>query len=291
MQGLLKTLTGALLALAMGLVPGAASAQISDDWKFGAQIYAVFPSIDGTANFPASGSDPAVSVDTSKVLDGLKFAFLDVIRGEEGPLGRLHGPGLPGRRRQPVGLPRSRHWRHPPACHRERPGEPRPQGHVLDDRRRVRARVPPGSHDGRLRRRAHGRRQLRTSTGASTATSAESPPPAAPATGEPMPRTGTRSSASRAGGISTTASAGSCRITWTWARASPTSPGRRWRAWATRGSRPTSSSPGATSRTSRAMARCSRTSVSAGRWSRSRSVGSSPASPGQALSINQQKET
>ncbi len=87
MHEMRKFLAGVMLPVAMALAPCAASAQKSDDWKYEAQIYGVIPTIDGTANFPASGSVPGVSVDASKVLDALKMAFLGSFEAKKGSWG------------------------------------------------------------------------------------------------------------------------------------------------------------------------------------------------------------
>lgn len=75
----------ALVAAALAL-PGAASAQWSDQWQFGATLYGYLPTISGQSNFPA-GSTPGVSVDVDRILDDLKFVFMGSFQARKGRWG------------------------------------------------------------------------------------------------------------------------------------------------------------------------------------------------------------
>ena len=80
-----------------------------------------------------------------------------VVRGEEGPLGRLHRPDLHGCRIEQVRHARPLDRRHRDPRHGQRQRQLRPQGLDLDDRGRVRGGVAARYDDGRVRRRAHDR--------------------------------------------------------------------------------------------------------------------------------------
>lgn len=81
-----KTARSILLAAALAL-PAAASAQLSDAWQFGAQIYGYFPSIDGRTNFPSDTGGSNVSVDASKLVEDLKFVFMGSLEAKKGRWG------------------------------------------------------------------------------------------------------------------------------------------------------------------------------------------------------------
>ncbi len=85
----LKALAGAILVAAAALEPGAVSAQASDPWQFGAQIYVFLPSIDGESNFPGSGSDPDASVDVSQIIEDLQFVFMGSLDASKGRWGAM----------------------------------------------------------------------------------------------------------------------------------------------------------------------------------------------------------
>ncbi len=76
----------ALMAVAT-LAPAPAEAQISDRWQFGAQLYAYLPTLNGTANFPANGDSPSVSVDADTLLDNLNFVFFGGLEAKKGHWG------------------------------------------------------------------------------------------------------------------------------------------------------------------------------------------------------------
>ena len=85
----LKALAGAIGLVAAALLPVAASAQTSDPWQFGAQIYLFIPSIDGKSGFPSSGTDPGVSVDVGQIIDTLQFVFMGSLEARKGRWGAL----------------------------------------------------------------------------------------------------------------------------------------------------------------------------------------------------------
>jgi hypothetical protein len=63
------------------------SAQTSDAWQFGAQLYGFFPSLDARTNFPASSGGVPVEVDASKLLSDLKFVFMGSFEARKGRWG------------------------------------------------------------------------------------------------------------------------------------------------------------------------------------------------------------
>ena len=65
-----------LSCLAALLASQASWAQDSDDWRFQAVVYVYLPSIDGETSFPSSGGGSGASVDASKIVDNLNFAFM-----------------------------------------------------------------------------------------------------------------------------------------------------------------------------------------------------------------------
>jgi hypothetical protein len=83
----LKALTGAILLASAALMPCAAAAQSADHWQFGAQLYGYFPSLEGTTNFPASGSTPEVSLDPDDILEDLEGVFMGSFEAKRGRWG------------------------------------------------------------------------------------------------------------------------------------------------------------------------------------------------------------
>ena len=84
------SIASAALVLATGaaLLPATAAAQsASDSWKFNAIIYGYFPDIGGETTFPAGGT--SVSVDSSKIIGNLKFAFMGTFEAKKGRFGLL----------------------------------------------------------------------------------------------------------------------------------------------------------------------------------------------------------
>ena len=82
-----RTLAASFLCLAALLGSHSALAQASDEWKFQAVVYVYLPSIDGETTFSGSGGSGDASVDTSKFLDNLNFAFMGSFEAEKGPWG------------------------------------------------------------------------------------------------------------------------------------------------------------------------------------------------------------
>jgi hypothetical protein len=85
----LKALAGAIGLAAASMTAGVASAQASDPWQFGAQIYLFIPSIDGESGFPPSESDPGVSVDVGQIIDTLQFVFMGSLEARKGRWGAM----------------------------------------------------------------------------------------------------------------------------------------------------------------------------------------------------------
>jgi hypothetical protein len=83
----LKVVPLAMLVAASALTPTVASAQTSDQWQFGAQIYGWFPSLDGKTNFPPHGNSPSVQVDADTILDNLEFVFMGSLEAKRGRWG------------------------------------------------------------------------------------------------------------------------------------------------------------------------------------------------------------
>jgi hypothetical protein len=68
------------------LVNHSSWAQGSDEWRFQAVVYVYLPSVGGETTFPSSGGSGA-SVDASKILDNLNFAFMGSFEADKGPWG------------------------------------------------------------------------------------------------------------------------------------------------------------------------------------------------------------
>ena len=83
----LRTLAATSLCLAALLGSHSSSAQGSDDWKFQAVVYVYLPTIDGETSFSGSGGGSDASVDASKFLDNLNFAFMGSFEADKGPWG------------------------------------------------------------------------------------------------------------------------------------------------------------------------------------------------------------
>ena len=83
----------ASLAAAFGLAvatPTAALAQSQTaDWKYRAEIYLWFPSVDGEIDFPANSDGTSASVDASDYLSALQFAFMGNFEARKGRWGAL----------------------------------------------------------------------------------------------------------------------------------------------------------------------------------------------------------
>jgi len=90
----LSTLVGRIaLAAAFALAAAAPTTALaqsqSDPWKFRAEIYLWFPSIDGQFNFPPGTGGTSASVDASQYLGALQFAFMGNFEARKGRWGAL----------------------------------------------------------------------------------------------------------------------------------------------------------------------------------------------------------
>lgn len=81
-----KYLAAAACACAL-LQPLAAHAQWNDQWRFNALIYVYLPDIGGTSTFPPNGASESATVDSSKILENLKFAFMGTFDASKGRWG------------------------------------------------------------------------------------------------------------------------------------------------------------------------------------------------------------
>lgn len=81
------TFATASLCLAALLVTSVSWAQGSDEWKFQATVYVYLPSVDGETAFAGSGGGSNASVDASKILDNLNFAFMGAFEADKGRWG------------------------------------------------------------------------------------------------------------------------------------------------------------------------------------------------------------
>jgi opacity protein-like surface antigen len=83
----------AALAAAFVLAAAAPTAALAqskpDDWKFRAEIYLWFPSVDGQIDFPANTGGTSASVDASQYLESLQFAFMGNFEARKGRWGGL----------------------------------------------------------------------------------------------------------------------------------------------------------------------------------------------------------
>ena len=86
----LASRAAAMLVAIGALLPGPAAAQttqgLPDTWKYEAILYGYFPQLGGTANFK-SGPPANISVDASKIISNLKFAFMGWFAAQRGPYG------------------------------------------------------------------------------------------------------------------------------------------------------------------------------------------------------------
>jgi len=80
----LAALAGTTMAL-----PQAATAQVSDEWRFNAVLYGYFPSIGGKSTFPPRDGGSNIDVDASKIISALKFTFMGTFEAQKGRWGFL----------------------------------------------------------------------------------------------------------------------------------------------------------------------------------------------------------
>jgi hypothetical protein len=82
-------LTLAPLAAPDALAQGGAPAPVPGQWQFDATLYAWFPAIGGSTNFPTTGGDPKLDVDAADVIDALKMAFFTTLTARKDRWGLL----------------------------------------------------------------------------------------------------------------------------------------------------------------------------------------------------------
>ena len=89
-----RAATGSLRGLCvLGLMMSAhlhaapATNDAANDWAWSATVYLWLPSLDGQTVFPPNDGGPPISVDTSKLLDSLNFAFMGALDGRKGRWG------------------------------------------------------------------------------------------------------------------------------------------------------------------------------------------------------------
>ena len=82
-----RALAATLSCLAALLTNHPSSAQSSDEWRFQAIAYVYLPSVDGETTFPSSGGAGGASVDASKLLENLNFAFMGSFEASNGRWG------------------------------------------------------------------------------------------------------------------------------------------------------------------------------------------------------------
>ena len=84
-----RAFAATLSCLAALFISHPSSAQSSDEWRFQAIAYLYLPSVDGETTFPSSGGDGGTSVDASKLLENLNFAFMGSFEANNGRWGML----------------------------------------------------------------------------------------------------------------------------------------------------------------------------------------------------------
>ena len=84
-----RTLAAGSLCLAALLGNQSSLAQGADEWKFQAAVYLYLPSIDGESTFAGSGGGSEASVDASKIVENLDFAFMGSFEAGKGAWGML----------------------------------------------------------------------------------------------------------------------------------------------------------------------------------------------------------
>jgi hypothetical protein len=60
-----------------------------DDWRFRAALYGYFPQLDGTTEFPSGAAGPDIRIDSSTLIENLKFAFMGTFEAQKGKWGLL----------------------------------------------------------------------------------------------------------------------------------------------------------------------------------------------------------
>ena len=79
----------AVLATTSLTLPRTAAAQVDDNWRFDAVIYGYFPAIGGSSAFPPGQGGSSIDVDSDKIINALKFAFMGTFAARKGQWGFL----------------------------------------------------------------------------------------------------------------------------------------------------------------------------------------------------------
>lgn len=78
-----------LSAVAAGAFSSVQAQTPPDEWRYRATIYAWFPALGGTTQFPSGSGGPSIDVSTDDVLSGLKMAFMGAFEVQYGKWGGL----------------------------------------------------------------------------------------------------------------------------------------------------------------------------------------------------------
>jgi hypothetical protein len=78
-----------LSAVAAGAFSSAQAQTPPDEWRYRATIYAWFPALGGTTQFPSGSGGPSIDVSTDDVLSSLKMAFMGAFEVQYGKWGGL----------------------------------------------------------------------------------------------------------------------------------------------------------------------------------------------------------
>ena len=84
-----KELLVAALAGAATLAATPALSQTAEQWRYQATLYAYLPSIGGSTTFPEPAGGSSVTIDSDKIVDSLKFAFMGSLEANNGRWGML----------------------------------------------------------------------------------------------------------------------------------------------------------------------------------------------------------
>lgn len=77
-----------LFMIVTALLPCSLQAQSNTDaWKSQLTIYGWLPDIEGSTQFPSGASGPSIEIDSSTLLDNLKFTFMGAFEVSKGPWG------------------------------------------------------------------------------------------------------------------------------------------------------------------------------------------------------------
>lgn len=78
---------GTALTLAATAAPAGAQNLTAGDWKFRAQVYGWFPTVEGSTAFPPPATGATANVEVSNYLDALRFVFMGTVEARKGRLG------------------------------------------------------------------------------------------------------------------------------------------------------------------------------------------------------------